>query len=83
MGGGWNRGLSSARSKLTYQQVQEIRRECAHDGANLAAIAREYKVSRRTIRDIRERELYRWVPDQGKPGDDIRERALDSQIQIW
>ncbi len=83
MGGGWNRGLSSARSKLTYQQVQEIRHVCKKHGANLAAIAREYKVSRRTIRDIRDRKLYRWVTDQGKLPDELRERVLDSQIQVW
>lgn len=82
MGGGWNQGLSSARSKLNYKQVQEIRREC-EGNSTLADIARMYGVSRRTIRDIRDRNTYRWVPDSGDLDPDRADALIDSQIQIW
>lgn len=82
MGGGWNQGLSSARSKLTYKQVQEIR-ELSTDKLTIADIARQYSVSRRTIRDVRDRKLYVWVPDEGELDSDRAAALLDSQIQIW
>lgn len=83
MGGGWNRGLSSARSKLTYKQVQEIRHECAQEGVNIAHLARLYNVSRKTIRDIRDGKSYRWVPDQGELPAELRDQLLDSQVPVW
>lgn len=82
MGGGWNQGLSSARSKLNYKQVQKIREEC-NGNSTIADIARQYGVSRRTIRDIRDRNTYIWVPDTGGLDPDKENALLDSQIQIW
>lgn len=82
MGGGWNQGLSSARSKLTYKQVQEIR-ELSTEKLTIADIARRYGVSRRTIRDVRDRKLYLWVPNRGELDPERADALLDSQTQVW
>jgi hypothetical protein len=49
--GRWNRGEGNGHSKLTWEQVREIRRQRAA-GTRLSAISRAYNVNRQTVSNI-------------------------------
>ncbi len=82
---GWRMELGDllARSKLTYQQVQEIRRECAEEGSVLKRLLDDIKFHRRTISDIKNRNF--TVGSQIKVilQMNYATNFLDSQIQVW
>lgn len=75
MPGGWNRDQSSARAKLTPDEVREIRRRI-ENGEGTTAISREFAVSRRTVYSIRTGDSYRWV----RSGVDDKERLQNGRL---
>ena len=53
-----NRGIRSARAKLTEEQVRQIRERA---GENQRGLAEEYGVNSRTISDIIHRKHWAWL----------------------
>lgn len=62
MPGGWNKGQSSARAKLTASEVRLIRKALA-SGKSISLVSRVFSVHRRTIQNIAHGRTYRWVKE--------------------
>lgn len=60
---GRQRPTTARNRKLTDEQVRAIRQHYDTGGASIRGLAREYGVSRATIRRTIHRETYRDVPD--------------------